>query len=273
MTVDPQKPRKILVIHGVQTGTDEDIDSDQKIKELVINRLAGTHIQFDTDIYKYEGISDDALERQKKVFGFLTKALTCQTPFSGLLGILVESGVDLIGDVVISLREGDTASIIGDGLIRKILEIYDEGNPLYIVAHSLGTIYAFDAVNKLIKAENGYFDREHRKTWPVQAMVTMGSPIGLSMFGRNAVVEFGVGRKYFRWINYWARTDPVVSGSFYGKPQEGYQIAEKFTTSTEASGWFIQDRVVDTGKAWLMAHMSYWDHPGIGDDLATLITT
>ena len=39
------------------------------------------------------------------------------------------------------------------------------------------------------------------------------------------------------------------------------------------SGWFIQDRVVDVGRAWLAAHVGYWRHPAIGDDLATLITT
>ncbi len=273
MAVDPQKPRKILVVHGVQTGTDADINSDEKINELVVNRLAGTPIQFDTDIYKYENINDEAKGKLIKVLNFFTKRLAGKIPFGNLTGTLIDLGVDLAGDVVIKLKEGDTAKIIGDGLIEKIETIYEEGNPLYLVAHSLGTIYAFDAVNQLIRDDNGYFDRNHRKTWPVQAMITMGSPIGLSMFDRNTVKEFGEGRHYFRWVNYWARTDPVVSGSFYGKPQQGYQITEKFTTNTETSGWFIQDRVVDTGKAWLMAHMAYWDHPGIGDDLTTLITS
>jgi hypothetical protein len=273
MAVDSKKPRKILVVHGVQAGTDEDIDSDKKIKELVISRLAGTPVQFDTDIYKYENINDAAQEKLKKVLNYFSQALTSQTILGGLLGKLVESGVDLIGDVVISLKDGDTAKIIIKGLIEKIEKIYEEGNPLYLVAHSLGSIYSFDAINQLIKNDNGYFDRNNRKTWPVQALVTMGSPIGLAMFNRNHVEEFGHGQKFFRWINYWARTDPVVTGSFYGKPQEGYQIAEKFTVNAETSGWFIQDRVVDIGKAWLMAHISYWDHPGIGDDLATLITS
>jgi hypothetical protein len=273
MAVDPRKPRKILIVHGVQTGTDEDINSDKKIKELVINRLAGTPVQFDTDIYKYENINDDAQEKLKKVLNFFSQALTSQTVLGGFLGKLVESGIDLVGDVVINLKDGDTAKIIGKGLIEKIEKIYEEGNPLYLVAHSLGSIYSFDAINQLIKDDNDYFYRDDRKTWPVQALVTMGSPIGLAMFNRNSVEEFGPGRKFFRWINYWARTDPVVSGNFYGKPQDGYQIAEKFTIRAETSGWFIQDRVVETGKTWLMAHTSYWDHLGIGDDLATFITS
>ena len=34
MDVDTAKPRKRLVVHGVQTGTDEDIHVDKKIEEL-----------------------------------------------------------------------------------------------------------------------------------------------------------------------------------------------------------------------------------------------
>ncbi|MCK4422017.1 hypothetical protein KAW48_09485 [candidate division WOR-3 bacterium] len=270
MGVEPQKPRKILVVHGVQTGRDEDINSHETIRELIINRLNGIPIRFETDIYKYENINDKAQKKLKKILDFFLKRLTDKVPFGKLLGSVVDSGVDLVGDVVIKLKEDSTAMTIRNGLIKKIEKIYNEGNPLYIVAHSLGSIYAFDAVNQLIK-DNRYFDRTSRRTWPVQGLITLGSPIGLSMFKRNTVKNLGVGTKYFRWINYWARTDPVVSGNFYGKPHEGYQIAEKFTTDSEKSGWLIQDRVVETGKAWLMAHVGYWDNAAIGDDLVTLI--
>jgi hypothetical protein len=183
-----------------------------------------------------------------------------------------DAAADLVGDVVIALEDGSTAAKIRAGLRERILETFEEGNPLYLVAHSLGTIYALDVVNALMK-EEGIFDRESRKTWPVQALITMGSPVGLSMFKRSKVTQLGEGRRFFRWANYWARTDPVVSGSFYGKPQQGYHIASRFITSSETSGWFIQDRVVDIGKVWLLAHSGYWDHAPIGDDLARLITS
>ncbi len=273
MPVIPQKPRKILVVHGVQAGSDEDINSHETIRELVTDRLNGVPVEFETDIYRYENINDKAQKRLKKLLGVFLDRLIKQIPFGKLLGNVTYYGVDLVGDVIIKLKEGTTAKAICDGLIEKVENIYEQGNPLYIVAHSLGSIYAFDAINKLIKDNGEYFKRESRKTWPVQALVTMGSPIGLSMFKRNKVQDLGPGNKYFRWINYWARTDPVVTGSFYGKPLEGYQIAEKFTTDTKKSGWLIQDRVVDLGKAWLMAHTGYWDNAAIGDDLVTLITS
>lgn len=273
MPIDPKKSRKVLVVHGVQTGTDADIKAHERIRDLIADRSSGLYLDFETELYAYEDVNDEAKEKLFKVIDFFTGFLSRKEIMGGLLGKYLDAGVDLVGDVLINLSGGSAAQQIRAGLVKRIEDIYAEGNPLYIVAHSLGTIYAFDAVNELIKGDNEYFDREDRKTWPVQSLVTMGSPIGLSMFDRDSIVELGEGRKYFRWVNYWARTDPVVSGSFYGKPQEGYRIAEKFVSDSDRSGWFVQDRVVDVGKAWLMAHTSYWDHPGIGDDLLWLITS
>ncbi len=270
MGVDPNKIRKILVVHGVQSGRNEDINVHKDIKELVVSRLGGVPLKFETDIYRYENISDKAQSKVKKILDIFLDKLIGKIPFGNLLGSVIENGVDIVGDVVIKLKGGSTAETIRDGLIEKIESIYEEGNPLYVVAHSLGSIYAFDAINQLIKNKN-YFDRNSRKTWPVQALVTMGSPIGLSMFQRNRVTPFGIGRHFFRWINYWARTDPVVSGNFYGKPHEGYQIAEKFNINKEKSGWAIKDSILDIGKSWLMAHTGYWDNAAIGDDLVALI--
>jgi hypothetical protein len=270
MSVDPLKPRKILAVHGVRTDRDDNIKCHEVLRELIIDRLNNMPVNFEIEMYKYENINDAAQGKLTKVLDvFLTKLID-KVPFGKLLGSLIDQGIDLVGDVLIKLKEGTTAKVIRDGLIERVEEIYEEGNPLYIVAHSLGSIYAFDAVNELMKNRQ-YFDRESRRTWPVQALVTMGSPIGLAMFKRNTVKNMGVGRHYFRWINYWARTDPVVSGSFYGKPYDGYHIAERFSTSAEKCGWFIQDRVIDLGKTWLMAHAGYWQDPGIGDDLVTLI--
>ncbi|MFA5032222.1 MAG: hypothetical protein WC614_04300 [bacterium] len=274
MSVDPKKPRKILVVHGVQAGKDNDINSHDGIKKLILSRLTPEQlpmVKFETEMYRYENINDNAQRSLKKVLGIFLVDLLGKIPIGSLAGKLVENGVDVVGDVIINIQEGSTATIIRDGLINRIEKIYEEGNPLYIVAHSLGTIYAFDAVNKLI-ANKKYFDRNSRTTWPVQALVTLGSPIGLSMFNRNTVKKFQPGSRYFRWVNYWARTDPVVSGNFYGKPVEKYQIAEKFSTNPN-SGWVIQDRVIDSKKAWLWAHISYWNDSGIGDDLVSLITS
>jgi hypothetical protein len=264
MPVDPKKQRRILVVHGVQTGTNADLDQHKLIKSLVTDRLNGAPVDFDVDIYRYEDLNDATKNKLSRVLKLFLDSVVAEKT--------VDVGVDLVGDVLIALKDGSTAHRIRQGLIAKIMQSYEQGYPLYIVAHSLGSIYAFDAINQLI-ARRDLFDRESRKTWPVQALVTLGSPIGLPMFKRNRVTPFGPGRHFFRWINYWDRTDPIVSGSFYGKPQQGYDIVERLSSADAQTGWFIQDRVVDVGPAWLLAHVGYWRHPAVGDDLATLITT
>jgi len=264
MAVDATKPKRILVVHGVEAGTDADQHQDIDINKLITTRLNGAPLNFETKLYAYENINDTAQRRFREVLALFTTAILMQRP--------VDLAADIVGDVVIALQDGSTARTIRQGLVDRILETYEEGNPLYLLAHSLGSIYAFDAVNQLVDT-HGYFDRDDRKTWPVQGLVTIGSPVGLRMFGRNRVVPLGGGTKskFLRWINYWDRTDPVVSGSFYGQPNEGYTIVERFATAGADVGWLIQDKVVDVGRAWLEAHVGYWTHPGLGDDLVSLL--
>lgn len=262
MAVDPTKPKRVLVIHGVQPGEDADQNQHKLVEELIKNRLNNAPLRFDTEMYRYENINDQAQRRLRQVFKlFLTNIIAEK---------VVDLTADIVLDVLIALKDDTTAQKIRQGLVDRLLEIHEEGNPLYLVAHSLGTIYAFDAVNQLIGTP-GFFERDNRKSWPVLGLITLGSPIGLRMFKRNRVKPLGQGDKFLRWINYWDRTDPVVSGSFYGKPHEGYVIAEQFTTKSDDCGWIIQDKVVDVGKAWLSAHVGYWSHPGLGDDLVSLL--
>ena len=266
MTVDPAKLRRVLVVHGVQAGSDADLHQDWLIDALIRSRLGGAPLSFGAELYRYENINDRAQRRLRLLMRLFLTNIIAQT--------VVDLTADLVLDVLIALKDGSTARTIRQGLVDRILEIYRDGHPLYLVAHSLGTIYAFDAVNQLIGTE-GLFDRNDRRTWPVFGLVTFGSPIGLRLFNRTRVKSLGRdGRAFprtFPWLNYWDRTDPVVSGSFYGKPRTDYRIVERFGSKT--SGWEIKDRVIDTGKVWLEAHCGYWTHPGLGDDLASVLAT
>jgi hypothetical protein len=265
MSVDPAKPRKIIVVHGVQLGEDEDQDQHESIADLVANRLGNSSLEFATQMYRYENIND----RSQKKFRRLLRLLA-GTPVNGI----ASSAIDLVGDVVISLRNTSTAAKIRKGLKEEILQLFTAGNPCYVVAHSLGSIYAFDVINELMKDDN-YFDRGSRRSWPVQGLVTLGSPIGLGMFrtsGRRSVANLGEGTKWFRWQNFWDRTDPVVSGSIFGRQINGYDIAERYRRDSPKQGWVIRDVPIDTGKVWLMSHVAYWEHPLVGDVLVDMVT-
>lgn len=263
MSVDPALPRKVLVVHGVQMGDDDDQHQDEQIQQNIEGRLGGIPLEFESEMYTYEDLNDAAQKKWKRLLKLLA---------SGPVGVVAEKALDLVGDVVTAKLDTSTAHEIRQGLRQKILDIYEEGNPCYLVAHSLGSIYAFDVVNALMR-EKKLFDRASRKTWPIQGLVTLGSPIGIGMFrkGRTQVAKLGEGTKWFRWINYWDRTDPVVSGSIFGKQISGYDIAEKYRKDDPKQGWIIRDKPLDTGRTWLLAHVAYWDHPVVGDGLADLI--
>ena len=266
MAVNPKLTRKILVVHGVQIGEDEDQNQNKLIRRNVKDRLADIPLKFKAEMYRYENIND----RAQRKFRRLVKLLISQP----VGAVVADKVIDLVGDVVIARLNTSTAHKIREGLKRRILGIYEAGNPCYLVAHSLGSIYAFDVVNELMRTD-GLFERSSRKTWPVQGLVTLGSPIGLSMFKvkrRKRVANLGRGNKWFRWVNYWDRTDPVVSGDIFGTQLKGYKIAEQFQTDSPEQGWVIRDRPVDTGRGWLLAHVAYWDHPVVGDGLVDMIT-
>jgi hypothetical protein len=265
MPVNPTKSRTVLVVHGVQVASDKKLNQHKQIDELLRSRLGNTALDFKAELYRYENLNDATLKKFKTLIDLIAKTKVGK--------VLAKTALDLVGDVVINLADGSTAAKIRAGLRERILETYDKGNPCYIVAHSLGSIYAFDVINELMK-EDDFFLRDSRKTWPVQGLTTIGSPIGLGMFrsrGRRTIAQLGAGNKWFRWNNYWDRTDPVVSGNIFGKQLNGFDIAEKYRTDSPEQGWAIRDINVDTGKGWLLAHVAYWESPFVGDGLFSMV--
>jgi len=266
MPVDPSLPRKVLVVHGVQTSPDN-LNQDVLVDELIKSRISNVPLSYACELYRYKNIEADALEKYQTLLNLLVA-----NPIGQVVGDAV---LQMVGDVVLSLENGSTADKIRQGLRKAILDIYAAGNPCYIVAHSLGSIYTFDVLNSLI-GDGMHFDRSSRKTWPVQGLLTIGSPIGLDMFkatGRDNIKDFGAGDKWFRWLNMWDPNDPVVSGNIFGQHLSGYKIAENFLSGDPGQGWVIRDIVTDTGKSWLMAHVAYWHSSAVGDKLVDLIAS
>ena len=266
MPVNPGMPRKVLVVHGVQTGPDN-LNQDVLVDELIKSRIVNIPLSYACELYRYKNIEADALDKYQTLLNLLVA-----NPIGQAVGDAV---LQMVGDVVLSLQNGSTANKIRQGLRQAVLDIYAAGNPCYIVAHSLGSIYTFDVLNSLI-GDGEHFDRGSRKSWPVQGILTIGSPIGLDMFkitGRDAIRNFGAGDKWFRWLNMWDPNDPVVSGNIFGQHLSGYRIAENFLSGDPNQGWVIRDLVTDTGKSWLMAHVAYWHSAVVGDKLVDMMTS
>ena len=263
--VSPENNPVVLVVHGVQLGDDSSLNQDKMIRQSIESRLNGLNLKFHVDLYKYENISDASLSKLKNLSRVILS--------TGIGVILAPAIIDLVGDVTISLANVSTANKIREGLRERILSYYKAGTPVYIVAHSLGTVYTFDVINELIETD-GLFDRDDPLTWPVQGLLTIGSPLGLSMFkktGRNIANSLGKGTYSFKWLNYFDVTDPVVSGDIFGIKLRDHKIAEKYKKNGPEFGWFIRDFPVDTGKNWLLAHTAYWDSDVVGDGLLNMM--
>ncbi len=276
MPVDFTKEAHILAVHGVQTGSDEDITSSEKIGKLTNNALSRSHIvrDFESIGFYYEDINDDA----QKFYRLLTATITQGNP---LVGNSLKLVVDLIGDVVIASANTSTAKKIRRKLAKKILESYSAGNQLVIVSHSLGTIYALDTIVELIATE-GLFDGDDRASWPVQGLITMGSPLGLdlnilgqSVFVKRPIVPLNAQFQVFPWHNFFNRLDPIVSGDVFGSPVNvsGAKgpVERRYGEDTRASQWLLQGHAVTSGKQWLLAHTAYWKNPRIGDRIVDML--
>lgn len=277
MTVDFRKDAQVLTVHGVQVSEDKKITSDDAIRKLVNKSLSASHLQRDFDVagFFYENINDEA----QKYYQMLASAISKGKP---LLGKALKSFIDVSGDVVTAAKNTSTANKIRNKLRNQIIATYDQGQQLVMVSHSLGTIYALDVVSELMRDSN-YFKGDDRASWPVQGLITMGSPLGLELdiaglkiFEKRKIenlqnAEFEV----LPWHNYFNRLDPIVSGNVFGKPIEikGAKgpVEKRYGEDTMANNWLLQGHAITSGKQWLLAHTAYWRNPKIGDQIVTIL--
>lgn len=238
---------RILVIHGVHVGTNESIDSHEKIKELI--DAIDPNIDCDVELFAYEDVNDLAIP----AFAGITKV-----------------ALDVVGDVVSAWVNSPSAQLIRKLLSSRISEIHLTGQPLIIISHSLGTVYAFDVINEMLITHP--HDGTDHNNWLVDTLITMGSPLGLILFNSRAdrLIEFDNANMPFPWLNYWDKNDPIVSGSLFVDGDTS-KITDIYDTVCNTQGWCLLDVEVDTGKKWMDSHHGYWDSDTVGTDLVNII--
>lgn len=278
MAIDFRKPAHVIVVHGVQSGEDKTINCDDQILALLTRSLTENHIvdkKFEVHGYLYENYND----RAQRFYKLLAKALTIGRP---LAGKVLKRVIDLVGDVVISASNSSTAQGIRRGLAKKIANSYDTGNQVVVVSHSLGTVYALQVVNELIR-DRRYFNGDNMATWPIQGLVTLGSPLGLALEIAGIrifeKIELTGVRKaqfsLFPWHNYFNRLDPIVSGNIFGKAVRidislG-PIEKRYGPGLLNTNWKLRGHVVTSGEQWLFAHSTYWTDITLGDRLLDML--
>jgi hypothetical protein len=275
MPVNFNNPPEILVIHGVQTGENSDMRQNEKIKENLDALIANPDLHFESPftftsrIFAYEDINDEATYLVRRALASLTG--------NAIAGWAVDKAVDLLGDVFLAISKGDVYDTIVEKFLEVIDDVHTQQRPLYIVGHSLGSFYALEAINLLMADYRmAKSDRTH---WPVQGLVTIGSPLGLELFkrGHEDLVHRKVGvtvvdTPRFPWKNYWDRQDPIVTGSLLGYPKES-RFAQRFNRQqSKHKGWSIRAEEVNAGHtAHLLAHTAYWHDTTVGQGIINMV--
>ena len=275
MAVDFDNTPEVLVIHGVQTGDNNDQRQHEYVRATLEHLLSNPDLHFDdpldfsTDIFKYEDINDEATDLVGRVLASMTG--------NAIAGWVVDKASDLVGDVLLAVAQGTVYDEIKQALSARILAINGDQRPVYLVAHSLGSFYAFEVINDLMaKFKMAANDKSQ---WPVQGLITIGSPLGLSLFKRGADSlsrrKIGVNVKTtprFPWKNYWDRQDPVVTGSIMGYPKESEFYIRFDRQAAKQKGWSIRSEEVNSGHTGhLGAHTAYWQNRTVGHGIVNML--
>jgi hypothetical protein len=260
------KEPHFIVVHGVQTGTDDDIESDQQIRALLVKCLKGKpNYPYDVLAVKYEDINDSAQRPSQWLLKILTKGSPLKRAISRKI-------LDIIGDVFTASVGTKTASKIRAKIKKQILESYLGGHPVYLIAHSLGTIYCLDVICELMQEDN-FYNTDSVEGWPVQSFFTMGSPLGLTnVFKARDIPTIRQPLRFpFNWHNFHHPLDPIVSGNVFGKQidfiKDNGPVEQCYREAAAKAHWRLSPFVVAQNDQWLLAHLSYWSDPMIGNVL------
>ncbi len=193
--------------------------------------------------------------------------------------------VGAIGDIAIytttdmKSKHYEIRRRILEGAVRKLTSLVESTKPEYdrviVVGHSLGSVIAYDTLNRLNHALNeGRVSPELAKK--LQGLVTFGSPLDKTAFffrersQRHQYIRQQIIRHYhgfkakdlsggqapprtldsdvkpmldhIRWLNFWDPKDPI-SG-----PLDFYQIPDE------------DNRQLDMMARWGVAHSQYWSY-------------
>ncbi|NHA14113.1 hypothetical protein [Thioalkalivibrio sp. XN279] len=279
MPVDLHKPPHLIVVHGAQRGRARQLRHDRAVSKLVNDALVASGISENYTVRQY--VYEDRKDRHPTVrLGKLVSlAIARGRPLAGLA---LATAVDLVGDVLLSIADGSTAQQVRAGLKASILESHAAGHRVLVVAHSLGTLYALQAVNELVNESPQHFAGNDRRLWATQGLVTLGSPLGLDfrLFGLHVFPRFPLSTlpsdcERFPWHNFFSRHDPVVTGRVFGEcmvcTEAESPVERRYRPHADAAGWLLNGHHVRTRTRWLTAHAAYWTAPAVGEQLVGML--
>jgi hypothetical protein len=259
----------VLVVQDFRIGIESDDSTQSLLKQSHLSKLADLtsidNFHYVIETFTFDNIHSEAVDS----FRAMSESIYSSPPNS----IITPATLALINDVVNSLNSSSTAHEIRLGLKEKILQIYRQGNPLYLVAQGLSSVIAFDTVNDLMK-NPAYFDRRDPLTWPVQGLLTLGSPLAAELFNieqSREITSLGKGPFVFNWRNYFDTSDPFALGQVFGSLIKNNSIESRFMASIKQHGWFVKDYPIYTPVEGYETHSAYWDNSDVGEALLNMM--
>ena len=182
-----------------------------------------------------------------------------------------------LGDVVAYVSENDNN--IRRSIWAAMRPRLRGDGPFSIIAHSLGSVIAFDFLFHLLVLGQVFPPVDEPELDPrdlqrrFQGLYTMGSPIGLFMLRNGALWRPGdpardtpgmfsniinpITGSDRRWLNFWDPEDIVA-----------YPLERLFASNPDNVGRPLSDREVTTGWDPVRAHVNYWSDEGVATAIA-----
>jgi len=267
------RTRTVVAVHGITVGGDERTRGYTGPTRKALAKFIAGMGAFDVPIR--EALWADLAQRFVSV-GKLAdaQAVLLSAIGGGALGALskvlswfgvpsLADVADLIADVFIYDGPQRTR-LIRDHVRGAVLaERQASGRGVVLHGNSLGSVVALDVVRDMLdRGEIGPSIAVDR--WPVRALLTTGSPLGLDLPLHGGFVDRAVDLAKrlprpldkFRWENVFDPNDPVVTGSLFG-------LHKGLVNLTRFPGYKrlrVHEITPQTGQH-LRAHLGYWDHP------------
>ncbi|WP_175411708.1 alpha/beta hydrolase [Streptomyces sp. TRM64462] len=187
------------------------------------------------------------------------RAMNALTALLALPGLRATGGwlsarltVGILGQVARYLNRGepDERGVTLDRRIRdRVAACLDGDGPTVVVAHSLGTVVALEAL--------------HAHDGDVPLLITLGSPLGVrtAVQPRVRPQPLSAPACVGRWLNFWDRDDVIAA-----RPE-----LERFVVPNAASVGPVSSRV-DSDGVWVHPAAKYLAQPAVAGPLVEALT-
>ncbi|MGC1378191.1 MAG: hypothetical protein WA821_18315, partial [Anaerolineales bacterium] len=180
-----------------------------------------------------------------------------------------------VGDIIAYTAEPENEN----GIRKKVwdqIEYHCESGRYSILAHSLGSLIAFDYLYKLFEKNTLLYPGKRRETNQVkldrfknnfQNLFTFGAPIGLFILRQGKVwsvddpfrtIKNPVSRGH-RWLNFYD-TDDIAA----------YPLKSLFSLNPENEFASLEDIPIETGNV-LNSHTQYWKNEQLAQKIASIL--